>query len=341
MGKKANPTVIGGFIVGAIVLVTAGLLIFGSGRLFKTQIGWVSDFEDPVKGLQVGAPVTLRGAKIGQVADIKVVVDPDDNTVRAPVYWEIDPDQLVGRGEFAAELQKRVKEGEVKGERPIARYLIKRGLRAQLKLQSFVTGQKFIELDFHPGTAIRLVGVDPTVQEFPTIRSGMAKLTQSIEELPLNEIGDAALSLLEHVDQLMTSEVKQTIVSAKATVEQYKELGRHIDEEVLPSTAKLVERLDSQVTPAAQEALTDASKLMRNIDEQVVPPAHDTLKQAEATLAEAEGAIGKNSQIRNRLALMLAELTAAARSIRVLAAYLERHPEALIAGKGGPGGDRR
>ncbi|MFQ5657888.1 MAG: MlaD family protein [Candidatus Methylomirabilales bacterium] len=346
MGKKANPTVIGGFIVGAIVLVTAGLVVFGTGTFWATTIPWVSYFPDSVKGLKVGAPVTFRGVTIGQVTDIKARLDARETpiTVRTPVYWELNQDSIELIGISDAEIKKMRKEGDA-----IPNLLIKRGLRAQLNLQSFVTGQKFIQLDFRPDTPIRLVGADPTVPEFPTVRGGMAKLTQSIEELPLSEIGDAALALLQDVDQLVTSpEVKKLISSTTATLKQYKKLGRHIDEQVLPAvqdvmrdSSKLVQNLESQVTPAARDALTDASKLMRGLDSEVTPAARDALKEAKATLAEAQSFIGEKSELRHRLDVMLAELTAAARSIRGLTAYLERHPEALIAGKQGAGGNQR
>ncbi len=67
--------------------------------------------------------------------------------------------------------------------------------------------------------------------------------------------------------------------------------------------------------------------------------AQATLKQAESTLASADTLIGPKSQLRYDAVQMMKELTEAARSIRVLASYLERHPDALIRGKSG-GGNR-
>ena len=153
MAKKANPAVIGGFVVGAAALLVVGVLVFGSGKLWKATRPWVSYFPGSVKGLQVGAPVTFRGVKIGQVTSIKAVLNVRDEplTILTPVYWEYDTDMVETVGISRAELNKMAAAG-----RPVDQLLIKRGLRAQLQLQSFVTGQKFIQIDFHPDTPIRL-----------------------------------------------------------------------------------------------------------------------------------------------------------------------------------------
>ncbi len=142
MGKKANPTVIGGFVVGAVALAVAGVLVFGSGKFWTTTVPWVSYFPGSVKGLQIGAPVTFRGVKIGQVTNIKATFDIREEpfTILTPVYWDLEPDRITTIGISTAEEAKIVAEAK----RPMASMLIKRGLRAQLQLQSFVTGQKFI-----------------------------------------------------------------------------------------------------------------------------------------------------------------------------------------------------
>jgi paraquat-inducible protein B len=75
-------------------------------------------------------------------------------------------------------------------------------------------------------------------------------------------------------------------------------------------------------------------KLLRETAE----AAQATLKQAESTLASADSLIGPKSQVRYDAVEMMQELRGAARSIRVLTDYLERHPEALIRGKSGGSG---
>jgi paraquat-inducible protein B len=59
MSKQANKTLIGAFVVGAIVLAVAGILVFGSGDFFSVRPMFVMYFEGSVSGLNVGAPVTF------------------------------------------------------------------------------------------------------------------------------------------------------------------------------------------------------------------------------------------------------------------------------------------
>lgn len=278
MGKKANPAVIGGFVVGAAALAVAGVLIFGSGQFLKEKMSWVSYFPGSVDGLQVGAPVNFKGVKIGQVTDIKVTLDARDDAIRIPVYWDLEPDRMALMGISEAQLAEiRTKEG-----RPFAQILIKRGLRAQLQLQSFVTGQKIIQLDFFSDTPINLVGSDSDVPEFPTTPSGTEKLVKTIENLP--------------IDELMTD---------------------------------------------ARNVFQGINRLVQNVNSQVLPATHATLEKAQGTLSSIDDITASGSPVRYELVNALKELAGAARSIRVLADYLERHPEALLQGKGGSGGNQR
>ncbi len=138
MSAKANKSLIGAFVLGATALAVAGVVIFGSGRFFRKPHMFVMYFPGSVKGLNVGAPVMFRGVKVGQVTDMKVNFYGKELNILIPVYIELDPrtDVLVS------------------GDVPKGQYLkalIKKGLRAQLQMQSFITGQLLIDLDFHPG----------------------------------------------------------------------------------------------------------------------------------------------------------------------------------------------
>ncbi|MGH7168343.1 MAG: MlaD family protein [Nitrospiraceae bacterium] len=296
MGKKANPAVIGGFVVGAVALAVAGVLVFGSGEFLKEKGSWVSYFPGSVDGLQLGAPVTFKGVKVGQVTDIKVTFDAGDDTIRVPVHWELERDRIALMG-ISAELGE-IQAKRAKKERPLAQILIKRGLRAQLQLQSFVTGQKIIQLDFFPDTPINLVGGDreEKVPEFPTTESSTEKLTKTIENLPIDELFTDARNTLQGIDRLV----------------------RNIDSQVLPPTHATLEKLQGTLSSV------DA-----------------TLGKAEGTLSSIDDMTAPGSPVRYELVNALKELAGAMRSMRVLADYLERHPEALVQGKGGPGGNRK
>src|SRR3984885_2404132 len=136
MSKKVNKTVIGMFVVGALVLLMAAIVVFGSGELFKRTNKFVLYFDGSVKGLAVGAPVMFRGVSIGTVKDISLIYDSKAGTITLPVIVEIEQDRIQGAPSF----------GELDG----AKKMIALGLRANLEVQSFLTGQLMISFDFYP-----------------------------------------------------------------------------------------------------------------------------------------------------------------------------------------------
>jgi paraquat-inducible protein B len=181
--SKANPAVIGGFVVGAIALIVIGLLVFGGANWFAQRGKYVAYFPGSVKGLRVGAPVDFRGVTIGQVTDIKVQFDPTDITARLPVVIELDPTQI----EFVGGAPPGSPEERTKR-------LIEAGFRAQLQSQSLLTGLLFVNLDFYKDAPARLVGGEQPYPEIPTIPSEFEQLQQTA--------GDVAMRLPGLVEQL-------------------------------------------------------------------------------------------------------------------------------------------
>lgn len=306
MGKKANPAVIGAFVVAAVALAVAGLVVFGGGKFLRETQQWVLYFDESIKGLAIGAPVIFKGVKVGSVTAIRVVVDRETVTIRTPVFVEIESHRFTDAagGKFKFE----------KGT-PGAKLLIERGLRAQLEMQSFVTGQLAVALDFHPGTPVKLVGSEKDVDEFPTIPSTTEELTKTIEELPIKQLAESALDLVQSIDRVVDAP------ELMAAIQSVSDAARDIQ--------TLVRDVDSQVGPVAS-SIKDA-----------LGEAGAALQQAQKTLSTVEGAAAENSTLHYQITNTLEELGRAARSVRVLAEYLGRHPEALVRGKGGSGGNER
>ena len=307
MSKQAKPTVIGAFIVVAVALVVAGVLVFGSGKFLKERITYVAYFEGSISGLSVGAPVVFRGVKVGSVSGIVIEADPemlmkdasDGMYVRIPVFIEFEPERVT----------------RVSGKADPHRYfrlMIEHGLRAQLQLQSLVTGQLMIALDFHPDKPVRLVGLNKKYPELPTIQTSMQEVSKTIKDLPLDELADNLLKTVAGLEKLINSpEVGESIRSLNRTLKETQSLMRNLNEEVKPMTASIKE------TSRA---------------------AHAAMEQADKTLYLVEDVLGEDSEPRHELVKALKEISAAARSVRALTDYLERHPEALIRGKGGSKG---
>ena len=90
MSKRASPTVIGAFVVGAAILAVAGVAYFGGGKFLAKTTAYVAFFDGSLKGLNIGAPVTFRGVRIGTVTNIVVRFDSVDQSIRIPVYFELE-----------------------------------------------------------------------------------------------------------------------------------------------------------------------------------------------------------------------------------------------------------
>lgn len=387
MASKANPAVIGGFVLGAVVLAVAGLVVLGGGKFFQERQRFVAYFDESVKGLAIGAPVTFQGVRVGSITDIKVVVNRETQSVRIPVFFEIRANRIseTGGGEFR--FVKDVAD---------AKLAFERGLRAQLQLQSLVTGQLGINLDFHPSSPMRLVGAETTYPEFPTIPSTMAALGQSLDDLNVGELAQDIRRTVQGMERLVNApETKRIFISADATLESVRRLAASVDTRVttlgpaLESTTatlndtldalrtlartvnsqtvpvatetfkdagQLVRRLDAETVPAANALLADTRQVARRVDAETIPAVTQLLAQVrqlavqfetalEATrvavqqvqklAAAADAAVSDRQPLLYQIDATLQEVSGAARSIRALADYLERHPDALIFGKTG------
>jgi paraquat-inducible protein B len=193
---RARPAIVGGFILGALGLGVAAILFFGGVQLFATTSRVVVFFDESVAGLEIGAPVTFHGVRIGSVQNIAIQFSTSTMTARIPVFLELHSKQITWEG-------KKLGGSVADYER-----LVQAGLRAQLALQSVLTGQLRVDLEFRPGTPARLVGTEPSVPEIPSVPSELGRLRNQLTNLPLRELSDAAQraltslgSLADHLDR--------------------------------------------------------------------------------------------------------------------------------------------
>jgi len=329
MSKPANKTLIGVFVTVAIALIVTAVLMLGSGRLFRHHPKYVMYFEDSVRGLSVGSPVLFRGVRVGSVTDIGMEFDPVDLSVLIPVYAEFDEgksdtsDSYILKGDRAALRQE------------LTHALIKKGLRAQLELQSVLTGQLVISLEFHPDTKANFVGRDTRYPEIPTIPSRFQQLAKRLENVPVEDILLELRSTLAGIRQVVNSPDTAKILSSGARgMEEARALMRHVDEEV---------RI---LTQNANETIRETQALVKNVNSEIAPLAKRiariseetgaTLKKARDAMEMIEDSVGSESALAARLPDTLKELERAARSVRLLAEELNRHPEAVVWGKKKP-----
>ena len=218
--SKANPAVIGGFVIGAIALLVIGLLVFGGTSWFKTQTRYVAYFPGSVKGLRVGANVDFRGVTIGQVTQINVNYNPADQQFRIPVVMEFDPSRIEIVGQ---------------GQRQDVQQLIEAGLRAQLQNESLLTGLLFINLDFRPKTPVNLTHGDEPYPEIPTIESGLEQIQQSAgdiaQQLPglISRLNDILGGINKGFDAT-SGDVQQIVASVADLASRVSEKGPALDQ---------------------------------------------------------------------------------------------------------------
>jgi len=295
MSEKPKATLIGIFVVGAVALAVAAILLFGGGRFLGSKVTYVAYFKGSIKGLSVGSPVLFRGVKVGEVSDIKMEFNLKDLSVRIPVFLECNTSLLTkvsGRQDPHDFFDK----------------MVQSGLKAQLQMQSIVTGQSIVALDFHPDKPLVLVGVDNKVPEIPTIPTTVQELSKTFEDIPIKELVAKLLSAVDGLDQLVRSpEIVSSIRSINKTMADVRTLLSTVNKEVLP--------LKTDINDTAMKAT-------------------DTMKKVDKVLASVQDILADDSAPRYELDNALKELAGAARSMRLLAEYLEEHPEALVHGKG-------
>jgi paraquat-inducible protein B len=315
MAKQANRMMIGGFVVLAVILMAASLVVFGSGKFFKKTNKYILYFDESVKGLSVGSPVLFQGVQVGSVTSITLEADFVKMKTQIPILIEIEPDRW------------KVRTGE-RNYRKVATKLIEMGLRAELITQSFITGQLMIQLDFYSKSKVCYAPpqVDKAYEEYvviPTCKSTSERLAQALGELDLKAIEKNLNASLAGIDRFINNpDLAASLRALKDT---------------LQDTRKLVTRVDRQVDPLADDVkktVKEFGKLAADIDARVGGLATGFDK----TMAAARGVLSADSPLMVELENTLKEISAMSRSIRQLANYLDQHPEALIRGKGNPGG---
>lgn len=337
MAKKVNTAIIGGFVITAIGLLLSSILIFGSGTFFKKRYRFVLFFDDNVSGLSTGAPVKFRGVDIGSVKSISLWADADLRRIDIPIVIEVDPQKFTVTGTGKPQM-----DGSVGG-------LIEQGLRAKLDIQSFVTGQYYIQLDFLPDTEAKLRGIKTEYSEIPTVKSSFTILSETFRDLPLEQIvedigeitGRIKTAMEKESLEKMVLDVREVLENMNVLVIDAGDLVANLDIQTQAIGGEVTDFLDG-IADDLQGIAGQIDSLLAGITSEVnlvstemrgtLSSAQRTLDSAGKTFETADRLMG-DSEVRHKLNKALDEMRAAARSIRELGDYLERHPESLITGK--------
>ena len=246
-------------------------------KAYVKKVQWLLYFDSSVRGLNVGAPVEFKGIKIGEVTNIDLEFDLEKLAFRVSVLIEIEPERLTMVGEETVERSKAIE------------ILVEKGLRAQLKTGSLLTGQLYVDMVIHPDAPSCKIVYGGRCPEFPTLPTPMEEVTKDVTRI---------------VDKLSKLPLDQIVKDLRDAMHHLSRTAEHLE------------------------------KLIQNFDNEVAPAASATLEQAQKTLTKMDRLLNADSPMGHEMKRALGELADAARNISILADYLERHPEALIRGKG-------
>jgi paraquat-inducible protein B len=326
VSRRANPTLIGGFVIGGALLAIGAVVIFGSGQLFRDTQTFISFFEGSVSGLNVGSPVRFRGIDVGSVQEILLDlpnVGRDGRDLRIAIVYDLDRQSLESRGATA------------RLDDPFdIDTLLALGIHAELATESLVTGLKYIALDLDPDLTIVLEPVaGAPYPEIPTVTTGLERiedeayrLIAQLSAVRLDTLVNVATEAFYQVGELVGSQNLATVMAQlPGTIE-----GLNT---TIGDLQTLIARVDSSLTPmtdGVQRTTEQATASLQQLDE--------TLANVNTVLDGVGGILEPESPIFVQFERAMIDLSGASRALRDLADYLERNPSALIRGR--PGGDQ-
>ncbi|MGC2277369.1 MAG: MlaD family protein [Candidatus Binatus sp.] len=320
MGKRINPAMVGAFVLGAVGLILAAVVVFGSGSLFRKTHEFVIYFGGDINGLRVGAPVKFKGVEIGAVKRIKLRLEQDVNRyngqlradVRIPVIIELDEEKIVSHGGTSIDLD----------DPHTIPNLIREGMRAQLGSDSFVTGLMYVALDIEPNTPIQMVAPPGSpLQEIPAIPNTLeqaqavaVRIFERLDKVDFNAVFTQMTGMLESIREITNSPaLKQVVNNSEKTREQL--------DHTLAGAQQTLSTANDQIPPLSKSLQKTSTS------------ADAAARQATLTLGTVQTTIEPNSPINYQALQTLQDVSAAAHSIKELADYLQRNPSAIVRGR--------
>ncbi|MEI6415294.1 MAG: MlaD family protein [Pseudomonadota bacterium] len=260
---------------------------------FSHRSRYLAYFEGSLSGLEIGALVEFRGIRIGEVVNISLEYEPQSGELQVAVQFEIETDRIhfVGGGSPPSD------------PRQIIDSLVAKGLRAEPRMASLLTGKLSVNLDFHPDLATTPIDYRGDVPRFPAVASKIDRLTGQIQ------------GLLEKADHLPIEEIGQNLLEAT------------------DGAAKLLKNLGSgQTVQNLNETLRQGQQLAQQLN-RMSPTLQATLDELNRVLQATHRLLAPSSTLQQQLLQLILEWSSTGRALRSLAEYLERHPEALLRGK--------
>ncbi|MGA9725170.1 MAG: MlaD family protein [Candidatus Binatus sp.] len=313
MGKQVNPATVGAFVLGALGLILASIVVL-KGGLFQTKHKFVIYFPGDINGLRVGAAVKFNGVEIGEVSQTQLSLEQEDNNqarVRIPVVIQLDEKKILSHGATI----------DLSDQETIPN-LVKAGLRAQLGSDSFVTGLLYVALDIEPNTpGVMVKNPLDGLQEIPAIPNTLeqaqavaVRIVERLDKVDFNAVFTQMTGMLDSIRQISNSPALRDVVNnSEKTREQL--------DHTLAGAQQTLSTVNSQVPPLSESLQKTSGS------------ADAAAKQFRLTLGTVQTTIEPNSPINYQALQTLQDVSAAAHSVKELADYLQRNPSAIVRGR--------
>jgi paraquat-inducible protein B len=351
MARKASPTLIGAFVVVGLALLAAAIVFVAGNDLFKRKERAVMYFRGSIYGLQVGAPVVFRGVRVGSVTSLEVVYDRANDRFVIPVVAELERDAVRGID------GPRAGAGAI-GDAPTLASLVQRGLRAQLQMQSLLTGLLYVDIDL-PAQPVAAAappqnGKENTVVvsnavEIPTSDTAVQALKNQLEGVDLRRLLDDVSAIATSARTLVSGpELRTALEDLQAITGSVKRLSTRLEQRIDPLAAAATsamartDRAAQRVGDAASDVGEAAKSLTRTSDSlgQSVAPNSALMRDLQSAAGEVSsaaaalrGAAGSDDGVVRQTTKAMQDLSRAARSLRELADSIERQPQSLLRGR--------
>lgn len=311
MSKKANPTIIGLFVLIGVALFVAGLLLFSSSRLFTPTAKFIIYFDSTLSGLNEGALVKFRGVTIGSVSQVMIRYNQATNDPAMPVIIEVQQGLIRKRivGPTAFQSIHHLSES------------VRHGLRAKLETESLVTGVLYVELEAEesppPAVYHQLI---PVYVEIPSRPTDIQKMLANLAKLDLTGLQQKLSDLADRADRLLAG-VDMKDINGGLT-------------NLLVSANRVVTDPDLTNAFASLKSSLDQFRLLgANADTNTLVQLNRALEEVRGGMSNFRDTLSADSTLRAQLGVTLDQFTEAAQSISALADYVHNHPNALVFGR--------
>lgn len=332
--NKPSPKFIGAFVTAALLLAVGMVMFLGSSSFLSKNTRFILFFDQSVNGLNEGSMVKFRGVPVGSVERIMIRAEgqrPESTAI--PVVIKIDRTRLENDlGVVDAAFDPSNVDDS-----------IQRGLVAELSLESFITGQLFVEFSFRPdrspgrqghlGDGSELMAIPTLSSSLDEITDDVASIIADLSELDIDRLNNNINRVLENtaivLEGIDSEGISRSVAGAADSVTFFIESGELSEtlqnaQLALKEISRTVNSFNLEEGPLAAKLNTWTSSLTT------------TLKELQKLSSQTGEMMAPDGSLRYELESMLRELSRAARSIRALSDYLEENPNSILTGRSRP-----